>query len=148
MTSATPIAPCSSSSSRTSAACTSAPGLSNGDAGTQLDAQIPNVIGSPAAAWASAATPRTPKTLASSCGSAATAVVPCGQDGAGELVDPELRRFQVHVRVDEAGRERGAGHVDDLAGLSRPPAGDDAVDDGQVLTQPLPGAGREDLPAA
>ena len=78
MTSATPIAPCTSSSARTSAASSSAPALSNGDAGTQLDAHTPNVNGRCAAASTSAATPGMPKTLAISCGSAATAVVPHG----------------------------------------------------------------------
>ena len=77
ITSATPMAPNSSSSWRTSTTDLRT-GLSNGDAGTQLEAQIPKVNGRPAAAPARAATPRTPNTFAISCGSAATAVVPCG----------------------------------------------------------------------
>ena len=40
---------------------------------------MPNVNGSGAAASASATMPATPSTLAISCGSAATAVVPCGR---------------------------------------------------------------------
>ena len=78
MTSATPRAPWRSISSRTSPASRLAPALSNGDAGTQLDAYTPKVNGSGAAASASAAMPGTPSTFAISCGSAATAVVPCG----------------------------------------------------------------------
>ena len=79
MTSATPIDPTSSRSVSSSGTPISAPGLSNGDAGTQLDAHTPNVNGRRVAASASAATPGTPNTLATSCGSAATAVVPWGR---------------------------------------------------------------------
>ena len=37
-----------------------------------------------------------------------------GRTVTDELVDPELRRLEVHVRVDERGRERGAADVDRL----------------------------------
>jgi hypothetical protein len=46
MTSATPMAPCSSNRVATSAANSSAPGLSKGEAGTQLLAHTPKVNGS------------------------------------------------------------------------------------------------------
>ena len=78
MTSATPMAAYSSRSVATSGANSSAPGLSKGEAGTQLLAQTPNVNGRWSAAAMSAATPGMPKTLAISWGSAATAVVPSG----------------------------------------------------------------------
>ena len=55
-----------------------APEDSNGEAGTQLDAYTANVSGSGRAASIRARIPGTPRTLASSCGSAATAVVPAG----------------------------------------------------------------------
>ena len=45
-----------------------------------------------------------------------------GQHRADELVDPELGRLEVHVGVDETGRERRAGHVDGLARLAAGPS--------------------------
>ncbi len=39
---------------------------------------------------------------------------PVREDGAHELVDPELGRLEVHVAVDEARRQRGAPDVDGL----------------------------------
>ncbi len=78
MTSATPRAPWRVMSSAMSVASSVAPADSNGDAGTQLDAYTAKVNGSGAAASISARMPGTPSTLASSWGSAATAVVPAG----------------------------------------------------------------------
>ena len=78
MTSATPRAPWRVMSSPMSAASSVAPADSKGEAGTQLDAYTANVNGSGAAASISARMPGIPSTLAISCGSAATAVVPAG----------------------------------------------------------------------
>ena len=41
---------------------------------------------------------------------------------ADELVDPELRRLEVHVGVDERGRERAAADVQDLVRVALAPA--------------------------
>ena len=48
-----------------------------------------------------------------------------GQHRADELVDPELGGLEVHVGIDEAGRERGTGDVDLLERVALAPAGDD-----------------------
>ncbi len=69
------------------------------------------------------------------------------EHGPDELIDPELGGLQVHVRVDEAGRQRGTGQVGDLPRVPRAPAGDHAICHGKVGVNPLPGAGYED-PAA
>ena len=147
MTSATPMAAYSSSSVATSGANNSAPGLSKGEAGTQLLAHTPNVNGRWSAAAMSAATPGMPRTLAISWGSAATAVVPKREHGAHELVDPQLRRFEVHVGVHQAGRHRRAVEVDLLDGVPGAPARHDAIGDGQVGRHPLPARRREHPPA-
>ena len=55
-----------------------------------------------------------------------------------ELVDEELDRFEVHVRVDEARDDEPARGVEGLGALVRPETGDDAVDDGDVAIEPLP----------
>ncbi len=73
---------------------------------------------------------------------------PQGQDSADELVDPQLRRLQVHVGVDEAGRHRGAVEVDHFDGVPGAPTGHHAIGNGQVGRHPLPGRGRQDPPAA
>ena len=65
------------------------------------------------------------------------------EHAADELVHPELRRLEVHVGVDEAGREGGTGDVDRLECLPRTPPGDDAVDDGEVGRDPLARARHE-----
>ena len=49
-----------------------------------------------------------------------------------ELVDEQLRRLEVHVRVDEAGHDPAAGRVDRLAPLVVAEPGDEAVDDRDV----------------
>ena len=64
---------------RMSAGEKAAPGLSKLEAGTQLEAAKPKVKGIFSAAPATAATPSSPATLAISCGSQATAVVPQGR---------------------------------------------------------------------
>ena len=78
MTSATPIAPNSIIKSRTSLTVNAAPADANGDSGTHDDAATPKVNGKCSAASMSARIPSMPATLAISCGSAATAVVPHG----------------------------------------------------------------------
>ena len=143
MTSATPIAPCTSSSARTSAASSSAPALSNGDAGTQLDAHTPNVNGRCAAASTSAATPGMPNTLASSCGSAATAVVPHGRTLRTNSSTQSLVDSRCMWESMNPARERGAADVDDLDRVPRAPAHDDAVADREVGVDPLPRGGHE-----
>ncbi len=123
MTSATPMAPCSSSSSRTSAACELARrGSRTARPGTQLEAQMPNVNGRPAAAWASAATPRTPNTLAISCGSAATAVVPSGSTARTNSSTQSLVDSRCMWASMKPGVSAAPADVHDLAGLARPPA--------------------------
>ena len=72
------MAPNSSIIVLTSAAENAAPALSKGDAGTHDDAATPKVNGIFSAASTSARIPSRPATLAISCGSAATAVVPFG----------------------------------------------------------------------
>ena len=66
-----------------------------------------------------------------------------GEDRPDEFVHPELRRFEVHVSVDEPGRQGGACYIDHRAGLARSPAGHDPVHDREVGVDPLPGAGHE-----
>ena len=137
MTSATPIAPWRSTSSRMSPASSVAPERSNGEAGTQLEAEMPNVNGSGAAASASATMPATPSTLAISCGSAATAVVPCGRT--------VRTNSSIHSFVDSrcmwastnAGRQRGAADVDRVERVALAPPGDHAVGDRQRRVDPL-----------
>ena len=148
MTSATPIAPWTVEQRRARRrASSSAPALSNGDAGhAARRAHAERERQRATAASTSAATPGTPNTLAISCGSAATAVVPYGQDAAHELVDPELRRLEVHVGVDEPGGERGAADVDGLDRVAWTPADDDAVADREVGVEPLAVVGTNTRP--
>ena len=102
MTSATPIAPWSSISvARRRRASSAAPDDSNGDAGTQLEAQTPNVNGIGAAASDQRGDARDAEhvgDLVRVGGDGGRAV---RQDRADELVDPQLRGLEVHVGVDE-----------------------------------------------
>ena len=67
-----------------------------------------------------------------------------GEHRAGELVDHQLRRLDVHVRVDEAGHEVAAARVDALsAGVAAEPR-DAAVGDRDVDVEPLLREDRED----
>ena len=69
------------------------------------------------------------------------------EDEARELVHEQLRRLQVHVRVDEAGDDVLAARVDDVApGVLAEPR-HEAVADGDVGLKPLPREDRENLPA-
>ena len=54
------------------------------------------------------------------------------EDEPGELVDEQLRRLEVHVRVDEAGDDEAAGGVERLRALVVADSGDDAVHDRDV----------------
>ena len=147
MTSATPRAPWRVMSSAMSVASSVAPADSNGEAGTQLDAYTAKVNGSGAAASISARMPGTPSTLASSWGSAATAVVP-----AGSTVETNS---SIHSLVDsrcmwastKPGRERRSADIDHLPGLALAPAGDHPVGQRQRSVDPFPG-GIGEHPAA
>ena len=57
-----------------------------------------------------------------SCGSATTAVVPSGGDEPRELVHEQLRRLEVHMRVDEAGHEDTGRRARGLRPLAVPSA--------------------------
>ena len=65
-----------------------------------------------------------------------------------ELVHEQLRRLEVHVRVDEAGHDPAAGRVERLAALVLAEPGDAAVDDRDVALEPLAREDREDAAAA
>ncbi len=67
---------------------------------------------------------------------------------ARELVDEQLDRLEVHVRVDEARDDEATRRVDRLGALVRPEPGDDAVDDGDVALEPLAREHREHPAAA
>ena len=70
------------------------------------------------------------------------------QDEPGELVDQELRRLDVQVRVDEPGDEVAPGCVDRLDALVVAEPGDDAVDDRDVALEPFAREDAEDTAAA
>src|SRR5207248_9229903 len=59
------------------------------------------------------------------------------EDEPGELVGEELRRLEVHVRVDEARDDEAAGRVEHVAPLVVAEPGDPAVDDRDPRLQPL-----------
>ena len=67
---------------------------------------------------------------------------------ARELVDEELRRLEVHVRVDEAGDDEAARRVDRLATVVAADTGDDTVHDRDVRVEPFPGEAGENLATA
>ena len=66
------------------------------------------------------------------------------QDEARELVDQELRRLDVKMRVDEPGDQVAPGRVDRLAALVVAEPGDDAVDDRDVALEPFAREDAED----
>ena len=70
------------------------------------------------------------------------------EDEARELVDEELHRLEVHVRVDEAGHDEAPRRVDRLLAVVGADAGDDAVHDRDVRLEPLAGEHGEDPAAA
>jgi hypothetical protein len=72
---------------------------------------------------------------------------PEGQHEAGELGREQLRRLQVHVRVDEARDDVGAVRVECLVALVRAEPCDDAVRDGDVGVEPLTREDGEDAAA-
>ena len=65
-----------------------------------------------------------------------------------ELVDEQLHRLEVHVRVDEARDDVSARRVDRLAALVRSDAGDRPVHDRDVGLEPLAREDGEHPPAA
>ena len=103
---------------------------------------------SPEDASRSQCTPSTPRTLAISCGSATTAVVPERQHEPRELVDHELDRLEVHVRVDEPGDDEASLRVERLAPFVVAEPRDDSVDDRDVHVEPLAREDGEDTAAA
>ena len=70
------------------------------------------------------------------------------QDESRELVDQELRRLDVHVRVDESRYEVAPRDVERLAALVGAEPGDRTVDDRHVGVQPLSREDAEHTPAA
>ncbi len=66
------------------------------------------------------------------------------EDEPRELVDHELDRLEVHVRVDEAGHDVAPGRIERLAPSIAPEPGDDAVDDSDVGIEPLAREDRQD----
>ena len=67
---------------------------------------------------------------------------------AGELVRQELRRLDVHVRVDEARDDVLAARVHDLVPVVLAEAGDPAVRDRDIHVEPFAREDGEDAPAA
>ena len=67
-----------------------------------------------------------------------------GQHEPRELVREELRRLEMHVRVDEARDDETSGCVDDLAALVVAEPGDPAVRDRDVDVEPLAGEHGQD----
>ncbi len=65
-----------------------------------------------------------------------------------ELVDHELHRLEVHVRVDEPGHDEGTGRVERLVPVVRPDPGDHTVDDRDVRVEPLAGEDRQNASAS
>ena len=65
-----------------------------------------------------------------------------------ELVDEQLRRLEVHVRVDEPRNDPAVGRVEQLPALVLAEPRDVAVDHGDVRSQPLAGEHGENLAAA
>ena len=62
---------------------------------------------------------------------------PAWQDEPRELVGKQLRRLEMHVRVDEARDDVASGCVDDLAALVVAEPGDPTVHDCDVDVEPL-----------
>src|SRR5439155_8639974 len=61
------------------------------------------------------------------------------QHEARELVHEQLRRLEMHVRVDEAGDDIAAGRIENLGPVVLAEAGDVAVADRYVDVEPLAG---------
>ncbi len=70
------------------------------------------------------------------------------EHGAHEFVDPQLGRLEMHVGVDQAGRDGRTVEGDLLHGVPRAPARHDAIGDRQVGRHPLPARRREHPSAA
>src|SRR5918994_4020869 len=73
---------------------------------------------------------------------------PARHHDARELRRQQLRRLQVHVRVDEPGHERTVRGVDPLAAVEGADARDPPVGDRDVAGDPLPREGGEHARAA
>ena len=65
-----------------------------------------------------------------------------------ELVRKQLRRLEVHVRVDEAGNDVASLCVDDLTALVLAEPRDPAVGDGHVDVEPFACEDRQHPPSA
>ena len=70
------------------------------------------------------------------------------QHQAGELVDEQLRRLEMHVGVDKPRHEVPAGELKDLAAVVVPDSGDVPVRDREIAVEPLAREDREHLRAA
>jgi hypothetical protein len=103
MTSATPMAPCPSSSSATSVWESSAPDDSKGEAGTHDDAHTPKWNGRSRAAAIEGCDAGDAEHVGDLVGSAGDRCRAVGKNGPHELVDPQLGGLEVHVGVDEGG---------------------------------------------
>ena len=66
------------------------------------------------------------------------------ENESGELVDHQLHRLDVHVRVDEAGHDVASRCVQRLAALVATDARDEAIDHRDVGLEPLASEDRED----
>ena len=119
-------------------------GDSNLLAGTHDDAINQTSSGSSSQTSSSQWMPSVPRTLAISCGSATTAVVPCAQHHPRELVDHQLGRLDVHVRIDEARHEVAPAGIDTLTAGVAAEARDTPVCDRDVEVEPLLRERRED----
>ena len=104
MTSAMPIAPCSSSSSVSSALPSSAAGLSNWEAGRSSSAQMPKVKGRLRRGLGQGDDARDSEDVGDLVRVGRHRRRAVRQHRADELVDPELGRLEVHVGVDEGRR--------------------------------------------
>ena len=123
-------------------------GDSNGEAGTHEGAMKKTSSCKPDEASRSQWTPSTAEHVRDLVRVGDDRGRPEREDEARELVDEELHRLDVHVRVDEAGDDVAARCVDRLAALVRPEPGDHPVDDRDVAVEPLAREDREHAPAA
>ena len=70
------------------------------------------------------------------------------KDEPRELVDEQLRRFEVHVRIDEARDDPASARIERLASVVGAEPCDPAVDDRNIRLEPLAREDGEHLAAA
>ena len=145
--SATPSARGCSRISRISSGPSDPSGDSKCDAGTHEDAITNTSSGSPSVARRYQRIPSTPATLASSCGSLTTAVVPRGTTARANCAGVSL----ADSRCTWASMNPGTSHFPRPSIRSPPVVGADpgdlAVGERDVAVEPLAGEGGEDLSA-